>query len=104
MTVNNRPLLEVSQAMRQRIQAEGKTPAIVPGEIQDTDSYALRFGWDSFWALDTQERARVVATYQLDDEIQFVSSHWSQYGDQSPRAAIGETRSPDTDPFRDDAA
>lgn len=90
--------------MRLRIRAEGKTPAIVAGEIQDADSYALRFGWAAFWAMDSQERARVVATYQVDDEIQFVASHWSQYGDQSPRAAVGETPDETDDPFRDAAA
>ena len=72
--------------MKVRLANEGKSPLIIGDEIQDTDNYAIRFGWAAFWALSDQERARVVATMQVEDEINFVSSHWSQYGDNSSRA------------------
>lgn len=82
--------------MKARLANEGKSPLIIGDEIQDTDNYALRFGWAAFWALSDQERARVVATYQVEDEIQFVSSHWSQYGENSSRA-VAEDAPADTE-------
>lgn len=84
--MNNRPLEQVAAEIKKRVRAEGKTPVIIADDLHDADSYALQFGWAAFWALDDQERARVVATMQLEREIEFVSSHWAQYGDPSPAA------------------
>lgn len=80
--------------------AEGRTPAIVADSLHEIDAYALKFGWESFWKLDDASRARVVATMQVEQEIEFVSNFWGTYGESS-QAAVNETPElpPDQDPF-----
>lgn len=73
--------------IKSRVKAEGKSPAIVASPLHDIDAYALQFGWAAFWALDDQERARVVATMQIEREIEFVGSYWSSHGEFSAKAA-----------------